>query len=71
MQPINKYMQGLSNLSLICRNSSAGGAGDAVPLPEREVSSHNPLLFPGPPQAARERDLNSYNMSKINTLERI
>ncbi len=34
--------------------------GDAVPLPEREVSSHHPLLFPGPPQAARERDLNSY-----------
>ena len=27
---------------------------DAVPLPEREVSSHLPLLFPGPPQAARD-----------------
>jgi hypothetical protein len=37
-----------------------GVQGDAVPLPEREVSSHNPLLFPGPPQAARERYLNSY-----------
>ncbi len=37
-----------------------GVQGDCVPLPEREVSSQNPLLFPGPPQAARERHLNSY-----------
>ena len=37
-----------------------GVQGDAVPLPEREVPSQNPLLFQGPPQAARERYLNSY-----------
>jgi hypothetical protein len=42
-----------------------GVQGDAVPLPEREVSSHNPLLFPGPPQAARERDLHSYLQQPI------
>ena len=37
-----------------------GVPGDAVPWPEREVSSQHPLLFPEPPQAARERYLNSY-----------
>ncbi len=42
-----------------------GVQGDAVPLPERKVSSHNPLLFPGPPQAARERYLNSYLQQPI------
>jgi hypothetical protein len=39
--------------------------GNAVPLPEREVSSHHPLLFPGPSQAARERHLNSYVFSLL------
>src|SRR5258708_26616499 len=38
-----------------------GVQGDAVPLPEREVSSL-PSLFPHlPPQAAQERYLKSYN----------
>jgi hypothetical protein len=49
-----------------------GVQGDAVPLPEREAGSlgnflgaHHPLLFPGPPQAARERYLNSYLQQPI------
>ena len=42
-----------------------GVQGDAVPLPEREVSSQHPLLFQGPPQAARERYLNSYLLQDI------
>jgi len=39
-----------------------GVPGDAVPWPGRGVSPQNPL-FPGPPQAARERYLNSYTIS--------
>ncbi len=39
-----------------------GVPGDAVPWPEREVSSL-PSLFPRTPQAAQERYLSSYNLS--------
>ena len=41
-----------------------GVPGDAVPWPEREVSSL-PSLFPRlPPQAAQERYLSSYYLSR-------
>ncbi len=49
-----------ANCNLTWVTIQQGVQGDAVPLPEREVSSQHPLLFPGPPQAVRERYLNSY-----------
>jgi len=39
-----------------------GVPGDAVPWPGRGVSPQHPLLFPGLPQAAQERYLNSYKV---------
>src|SRR6266705_3298046 len=45
------------------KHRSAGVQGDAVPLPEREVSSL-PSIFPRlPPQAAQERYPNSYKQA--------
>ena len=41
--------------------------GDAVPWPGCGVSPQNPFLFPGPPQAARERYLNSYSRRNYPT----